>query len=246
MDPIILGTVFIISLFLGSFYNVVGLRTLSGEGMVTGRSHCVYCNHDLSFLDMIPFFSYIFLRGRCRYCKEKVSFIYPFGEILTGVSYTLIVNKYGFTVETLMNLAFITILIVSTVTDLKAQLVPNRFTVIGLIIVLAFRLIFNLEPVQFVISGVGAFAVLYAIFFLSGGKMGGADVKIYSLIGLSRGFVNSMLSLFFASCIALVVSLIAYFFGKDIKGLRIPFIPFITLGVLVTYYIDLNIILSLL
>lgn len=245
MEISLLAIIFIISLFLGSFYNVIGLRTLSKENMVTGRSHCVECGHDLNFLDMIPVFSYVFLGGKCRYCKVKISPIYPFGELLTAISYTLIINKFGFTIETLVQLIFITAMIVATVTDLKETIVPDRIIVVGLILVLILRLIFKLETMRYIIGGLASFGILYLIFILSGGKMGGADVKIYALIGLAIGFINAISSLFYASIVALVVSLIKYLGGEKIKGVEIPFIPFITIGVLMSYYIDIYAILNI-
>lgn len=245
MDLSLLIMVFIISLFLGSFYNVVGLRALNKENMITGRSHCVSCGHDLSFLDMLPLFSYIFLAGKCRYCGKKISSIYPFGELLTAVSYTLIINKFGFTLEAFIQLVFITVMIIGTVTDLKETIVPDSIIIIGLVLLILLRFIFKLNPLNYLISGLASFTVLYLIFIFSGGKMGGADVKIYSLVGLSIGFINAMSSLFYASIVALFVSLLKLLGGKKIKGVEIPFVPFITIGVLISYYIDIYVILNI-
>ena len=245
MDITVLGLVFFISLFLGSFYNVVGLRTLTGENMVSDRSECVFCKHELSFLDLFPVFSYLFLGGKCRYCKEKISFIYPFGELLTAIAYTLIISKFGFSLEGLIQLVFIIVMIISTITDLKEQIVPNQFIVIGIIGVLALRLIFKIDILSSLLGGLGAFGVLYLVYIISEGRMGGADVKIYGLIGLAIGFIDSMLSLFYASCVALVVSLIVHRASSDIGKVKIPFIPFITIGVLMTYYLDLEWLLNI-
>ena len=73
---------FIVGLFMGSFYTVVGSRLPKREDFVKKRSHCDNCGHNLSFLDMIPIISYIFLRGKCRYCHEKISPLSTYMELL--------------------------------------------------------------------------------------------------------------------------------------------------------------------
>lgn len=228
-----------IGLVLGSFYNVVALRALSGEKLAFPPSHCTSCNHQLGVLDLFPVLSYTFLGGKCRYCKTKISPIYPFGELLTATSYTLIVYQFGLTMEALIQIAFITFLIFSTVTDLKETLVPNRFIVIGLALVGILRVIHGQDLAMYLISAVVSFGVMFLILILSGGKMGGADVKLYSLIGLSIGWMDSMGSLFYASMIALVVQGIILILnkGKFDRSKEIPFVPFITLGVLCTYFL---------
>jgi len=87
--------VFILGLVFGSFFNVCIYRMPRGESIVFPPSHCTHCNNRLKFYDMIPVLSYIFLRGRCRYCKEKISIKYPIIELLTGFSFLLIYLRYG-------------------------------------------------------------------------------------------------------------------------------------------------------
>ena len=232
-------TVFIISLFLGSFYNVVGLRTLSGEKLSYPASHCTSCNHRLYPWDLIPLFSWLFLKGKCRYCKEKISPIYPFGELLTAISYTLIIYTYGFTLEALIQIVFITIMIFSTVTDLKEHIVPDRFVIIGLILVFILRVINGEFIIKYLLSGIVSFGLLFLILIISKDKLGGADVKIYALIGLAIGFSSSICSLFYASFIGVIFNIAAMLISKNKKLLEIPFIPYITLGVLLTYIVNI-------
>ena len=231
------GLVFVFGLILGSFYNVIALRTLSGESLAFPPSHCANCNHRLSLFDLFPVFSWVFLGGKCRYCKNKISPIYPIGELLTAVSYTFIVYKFGFTMGALIQIVFITVMIWSTMTDLKETMVPDRFVIIGLIAVLTLRIIDGDNLSYFLISSAASFGILLLILILSGGKMGGADVKLYALIGLSIGLQDSMASLFYASIIALIfqVPMLIKNKGKVDRTKEIPFVPFITLGVLCTY-----------
>lgn len=230
---------FLIGIIFGSFYNVVSLRTLSGESISYPPSHCVNCNHKLSFLDLFPVFSWLFLKGKCRYCKQPISPVYPFIELLTGASYALLVFKFGLTMETLIQIAFITTMIVSTVTDIKERIVPDRFIVIGIILVLGLRIIDGKMLFHYIISGIIAFTILFLILILSKGRMGGADVKLYALIGLSIGWMDSIGSLFYASMIALIYygSIALKNKGRLDGKQEIPFVPFITLGVLCTYFL---------
>lgn len=237
MPIIIYAGVFFISLFLGSFYNVVALRTLSGENLAYPASHCTTCNHTLGPLDLVPVFSWLFLRGRCRYCGAKISAVYPFGELLTATAYTLVIWKFGFTYEALIQIIFITVLLWSTITDLEAMVVPDKFTLFGMIAVGALRLLGPTPSLEYFIASAVSFGVLFLILLLSGGKMGGADVKLYALIGLSIGLSASVASLFYASIIGVVIILpITIKKGKSVK---VPFVPFITLGVLGTYIVNI-------
>lgn len=237
---IMYGTIFIIGLVLGSFYNVVALRTLSGENLAFPASHCTICEHQLHLLDLVPVFSWLFLRGKCRYCGDKISPIYPIGELLTAVSYTMIFHYFGFTMEALIQAVFITIMIWATMTDLKATMVPDRFVVIGLISVLSLRLISGGYIIPYLIAAAVSFSAMFLLLVLSGGKMGGADVKLYSLIGLSIGLQDAMGSLFYAAIIALLFQIPIIIANKGVdREKQIPFVPFITLGVLATYVLDI-------
>lgn len=237
---IILIGIFFIGLILGSFYNVVALRTLSGESLSFPASHCTVCNHKLNFLDLFPVLSWVFLRGKCRYCGDKISYVYPVGELLTASAYTLIAYQFGFTLEALIQIIFITFMVFATTTDLKETMVPDRFVIIGSVLVIALRIISGVNLYYYLISGIVSFGILFLIMLLSNGKMGGADVKLYGLIGLAIGIQNSIGSLFYASMIALLFHLpmLIKNKGKITKNKEIPFVPFITLGVLCTYFLD--------
>lgn len=237
MPLTVYAIVFFISLFLGSFYNVVALRSLTGESLAFPASHCTTCNHTLGPLDLFPVMSWLFLKGKCRYCGAPISPIYPFGEILTAISYTLIVWKYGFTFDTIIHLVFVTVLVVATVTDLKETIVPNKITFIGIALVGILRVVNGEHIIEYLLSGLVSFGILYAIMVLSGGKMGGADVKLYALIGLAVGFSASIASLFYASIVGLVINLPIMI--KKGESTKIPFVPFITVGVLLTYIVNL-------
>lgn len=232
-DIVILSLIFFISLFLGSFYNVVALRTLSGEKVTMPPSHCTTCNHRLSPLDLLPVFSWLFLKGKCRYCKTPISPVYPFGEILTAISYTLIIYINGFTWNALIQIILMTIMIIASVSDLKKMEVPDRFFIIGLLLVIPVRLFSGEEVLPYLIGGVGLFVLMYGLFNL--GVIGGADVKLYALIGVALGFTPALFSYLFANCVGAVVILPQLIFKKRKREQEIAFVPYMAIGILISY-----------
>ena len=238
----ILLVVFVFGLVFGSFFNVVAIRTMKKESLQFPPSHCVNCNHSLGALDLIPVFSWLFLKGKCRYCKEKISPIYPVVELFTAISYTIVVYKFGFTIETLINLVLITVLMVATSADLKEKWIPDRFVVVGLILVLILNAIEGDNFVYVLYSAVIAFGTLVILSILSGGQMGGADITLYALIGLSIGWQDSLASLFYAA-FAASIGYLVYILTLKIRKkkvpsrIEIPFVPFIAMGVLASYFL---------
>lgn len=249
IDIYMYGLIFLIGLIFGSFYNVIALRTLSGEKLSFPPSHCTSCNHRLGLLDLFPVFSYLFLGGKCRYCKTKISPIYPIGELLTAVSYTLIVSQLGLTFSALIQIVFITIMIIATVTDMKETIVPNGLIIVGMILVLSLRIIDNTNLIYYLASSAISFTLLFVVMLLSGRNienedgekekvygMGGADVKLYALIGLAIGLSDAIGSLFYAAIVALIFQIPIIIMNKGVdRSKEIPFVPFITMGVLCTY-----------
>lgn len=239
MEYLTLVWTFVIGLVLGSFYNVVVLRTLSEESIAFPPSHCTTCGHKLGIIDLVPIISWLGLRGKCRYCKSSISKMYPFGELLTAVSYTIIIWKCGLTVEAIPHILCITAMILSTQADIKEMMVPDIFIDAGAILVLASRLYLMTDIWYYILSGVGSYIVLYLVYVLSGEKLGLADVKIYGLIGLSIGVLGSVESLGYACTIASVILVPIFIIKKISRKTEIPFVPFITIGVLATYVVTL-------
>ena len=119
----IISIIFIVGLCIGSFLNVVILRALSEESIVFPASKCPKCQHKLKWWHNIPVLSYIFLRGKCAFCKEHISIQYPIIELLTGIVFTLIFLKYGFRIDTLFMWVISSMLIVLAGTDIREKVV---------------------------------------------------------------------------------------------------------------------------
>lgn len=119
----------LVGLCLGSFYNVVILRSLSNESIVFPPSKCPKCGNKLYFWHNIPVLSYILLRGKCYFCKEKISIQYPLIEITTMVLFVLVYLKFGISWTTLFMLFYVSGFLIMTVTDLKEQIVDCNIAI---------------------------------------------------------------------------------------------------------------------
>lgn len=135
MEPYltIMFFLFIMSLCIGSFLNVVILRAFSGESIVLPPSKCPKCHEKLKWYDNIPVLSFIILRGKCRYCKEPISPQYPLVEMTTAILFMIVMHKYGINPQSILLLIITALSIVISVTDIKEKVVfdPHVFTLIG-------------------------------------------------------------------------------------------------------------------
>lgn len=120
----------VFGLCFGSFYNVVIIRSLSGESIVFPASKCPKCNHKLYIWHNIPIFSYIFLRGKCYFCHEKISIQYPIVEFITMVLFGFSFWKFGISFDTLFVILWLSLLLIMTSTDLKEHLVDCNLAII--------------------------------------------------------------------------------------------------------------------
>src|SRR6056297_1519304 len=128
MQLILYLIIFSIGLVIGSFLNVVIYRLPKNNSIVFPSSHCPECNTQLNYYDLIPVFSYIFLKGKCRYCGEKISLQYPIVELLTGLLFLLDFLNYGLTSEFIIFILLMSSLIIVSFIDLKYQIIPNEIT----------------------------------------------------------------------------------------------------------------------
>ncbi|MEP6729258.1 MAG: prepilin peptidase [bacterium] len=128
---------FVVGLCVGSFLNVCIARWPRELSVIRPRSRCPSCGHQLAWFENIPLASWLVLRARCRCCDEPISIIYPLAELGVGILWALCVAHYGPTFTAVRLAVFLTILVGVAVTDLKHYLIPDGFTVSGLLITLA-------------------------------------------------------------------------------------------------------------
>lgn len=118
---------FIYGLIFGSFFNVVGLRVPKGSLFSQTRSYCDTCERTLTWKELIPVFSFVIQKGKCRKCHEKISPVYPFMELATGLLAAFAYYRFGFSAPLLLALLVISLVIPITVSDIAYRLIPNRY-----------------------------------------------------------------------------------------------------------------------
>ena len=241
-----------LGLEIGSFLNCVIYRLYKKESFVKGRSYCPSCKHTLSWQDLIPIFSFLLLRGRCRYCHKKISWQYPLVEFATGILFIL--TFYYFFPTTLVQyliiaclLSVIGFLVIIFVYDFKHFIILDKVIYPAIGAALLYRLfevcdlgfafasefgIWNFKQLIYaLVSAFFASSFFLAIFLISRGRwIGFGDVKLAVLMGLLLGFPNILIALFFAFFIGAIIGIgLIIFGGKKIKS-QVPFAPFLTAG----------------
>ena len=256
--PLALSIVFagVLGLLVGSFLNVVILRVparMAAEwhreardlleldadptplppGIVRVPSHCMHCQHPLSALDNIPVFSWLWLRGRCRYCQAKISAQYPLVELLSGVLCMLVVWKFGPTWVALAGLALTWILIALAGIDVRTQLLPDQLTLplLWLGLVLALLPVFVSAPSAIIGAAIGYLSLwsVYWGFKLLTGKegMGHGDFKLLAALGAWMGPVALLPIILLSSLIGALVGGALILWHRHDAQVPIPFGPFI-------------------
>ena len=223
---------------VGSFLNCVIYRLEKEESFLKGRSYCPRCKHKLGLLDLIPVLSFMWLRGRCRYCHEKISVQYPLVEIATGLLFLLTYKLQ----PTTYNFIIVPFMVAIFVYDLKHYIIPDK--VIYPAIAVALALTFNVEhAVEYALSAFGAAAFFLAIVLISRGKwMGVGDIKLAFLMGLILGYPNILVALFLAFLIGAIIGVGLMVFGKKTIKSEVPFGPFLVAGTFIALFFGKEII----
>lgn len=243
---------FIFGTCFGSFYNVVGYRVPRNMSIIKPNSHCTTCNHELNIIDLFPILSYLFLRGKCRYCKAKVGLFYPIFETITGLLFMVCYLKYGFSYKLIISLVFISMSLIIIISDYQTMLIPDSFLIVPSILIIIADLIF-LGPIKTITAIINGLIALIAMYLLKlcgdllfkRESMGGGDVKLMFVFGLVLGWPTAILSIFASSFIGLPVSLVMI--AKS-DSHEIPWGPFLTIAavLLLLSGIDMNLILTML
>jgi len=235
--------IFLLGLVVGSFLNCIIYRLETRENFLKGRSYCPHCKHILSWKDLIPIFSFLFLKGKCRYCQKKISLQYPLVEFFTGFLFLAIsLSKGLFSIESIFLWILASCLIIIFVFDLKHLLIPDSVIHFAIFMVLIYRWFriwnfgnWNLFEVQNLI-----FAVLPSLFFLAiiliskETWMGFGDFKLSILMGLLLGWPKILIAIFFAFFLGGIGGLLLVILKKKTMKSQIPFAPFLIFGTLLS------------
>lgn len=235
---------FIIGTIFGSFFNVLGTRIVKKESIIKPRSHCDKCGHVLSWYELIPIFSFIFLKGKCRNCKTQLSFLYLFSEFFCGILFAVSFYSFGFTPNLIISIVLSSLLIIVTVCDVSYMIIPDRFIIISGILILLTKLIFfgSNSFLMSLLYGVLSFSIMFLImkfgdYVFKKETLGGADVKLMFVVGACLEPFLSLLVIIIASMIALPISLVLLVKEKEHA---IPFGPFILIGTMIVFLTKLD------
>lgn len=228
---------FLFGITLGSFFNVVGLRVPKKMPFAYDRSFCPSCHKQLSWFELIPVFSFIFQRGKCRTCQQKISLIYPIIELLTGLLFVLCYLMIGIELELIIALLLISMLMIVFVSDITYMLIPNKVLLFFLPLFMMMRVIQPLDPWwSSITGGTVAFILIALIIIVSKGGMGAGDMKLFGLLGIVLGLGKVLLTFFLASLLGALIGMILLL-RKIIKRKQpIPFGPYIIVASIISYF----------
>ena len=232
MIEVIIGTtVFIFGIMIGSFLNVVIYRIPKGESIVFPSSKCQSCQTSLKWYHNIPIFSWVFLGGKCAFCKEKISAQYPIVEFLTGIIFVALYFKLGLVWYLPFVAASFAALLALVMIDFKYMAVPDNVNFAALIFALVQPEFLNGLMYAAIAAG-GLYLIgLLAALLARKQAMGGADVIVAGTMGALLGFPNFFVAIFLSAILAMIPALINRENG-------VPFVPFLALATFIVYLYD--------
>ena len=225
--------VFIFGAMIGSFLNVVIYRIPKGESIVFPSSKCQSCQTSLKWWHNIPIFSWLFLKGKCYFCKEKISAQYPIVEFLTGIIFVTLYIKLGLVWYLPFVAASFAALLALVMIDFKYMAVPDNVNFTALIFALVQPEFFN-GLIYAAIAAGGLYLIgLLSSLIAKKQAMGGADVIVAGTMGALLGFPNFFVAIFLSAILAMIPALINRENG-------VPFVPFLALATFIVYIYDIQ------
>lgn len=194
---------FVIGICIASFMNVVVYRVPNNLNFVKGRSFCPKCEHTLHAKDLVPLFSWLLLKGKCRYCGAPISKRYPLVELCGGLIALFVFHHYGFSWETLLVFSLGMILMVISLVDNDTMEIPNGFIIVCLIIACLSLICGTQLPWSSRIIGFFVVSVPMCLLnLIIPDSFGGGDIKLMAVCGLMLGWVNILLAMFIGVILA--------------------------------------------
>lgn len=241
-ETFVLGPyLFIIGLIFGSFVNAWVWRTSKDISIAKGRSMCPQCKHELAWYDLLPLVSYLTLKGKCRYCHKTISAQYPLVELATGVLFALLYcviqpNTSYQLVQFGLLLAISVLLAAALVYDAKYMELPEKYMLPAVVLGVASL---GLKGLQFgwpsltnQLIGLALVVLAYiALWYFSKGKwLGSGDIRIVAVMGLLLVPAQLIVGLFVAYLVGAIYAVYVLRRAKNKKGIRVPFGPFLIIG----------------
>ena len=242
MDILLIPIFALLGLAVGSFLNVCIDRLPQNKSIVFPPSHCEACRHKLAVKDLVPVFSYLRLRGRCRYCQATVPRRLFWVELATAVIFALLCWHYGLSPELGVMIFYACLFIIIFVIDLEQGLILNKVIYPTMVVALLLALYpwpwFNesmgMRVAYSALGGGIGFVIFLLIALISRGGMGWGDVKLAALIGLATGFPQVILAVIMGAILGGIVAVALMIAGKRKRREAIPFGPFLAVAAMVT------------
>lgn len=241
---LLLGTI------IGSFLNVVILRY--GKDSLDGRSHCMECDKQLKWYELIPVLSFVFLRGKCGGCGKKISFQYPLVEVGTGLIFLGIFLKIENVLEILFISLLFSLLVFIIVYDLYHKIVPDLFSYSFAALALLYNFLFFSYDYVTMISGPVLFVPFWLLWMISKGRwIGLGDGKLALgigwFLGLSGGISAVLLAFWIGAGVSVLLLVISRISQLSVWKKRltmkteVPFAPFLIIGFWLVFFFDVNV-----
>lgn len=231
MDLLLYIVIFLYGIIIGSFLNVCIYRIPKKESIVPG-SHCMSCNHKLHWYDLFPVFSFLLLKGRCRYCGSKLSVQYPVVEALNGILYVVVFMANGFNLQSIIYCLLTSALLVISFIDEKTLEIPPSLNVFIFVLGI-FMCVLDRAHIWDHIIGLFAVGVaLYLLYIFTGGAaIGGGDVKLMGAAGLVIGWKLIILAFFVGCIVGSVCHVIRMRVSKAERVLAMG--PYLSIGIFI-------------
>ena len=238
-----IGLFALLGLAVGSFLNLCIDRLPVGKSIISPPSCCDACQQRLKAWDLVPLFSFLWLRGRCRYCGAHIPIRLPVIELATGLLFASLCWHYDLGSQLVMALFYACLFLVILVIDLEHGLVLDIVVYPGIALALIFSFFWFKSDMAFwpeigalsaLLGGATGFGLMLIPYLISRGGMGGGDVKLAALIGLATGFPHVFVSLLLAFFTGGLVAIFLLLFGVKKRKQAIPFAPFLAAAAMVT------------
>lgn len=239
-----LGTIMTIfalvfGLILGSFLNVCIYRIPLKKSIITPPSSCPHCKEKIRFYDNVPVISYIWLLGKCRYCRHPIPFHYPIVELISGLISVALFLQYGLGYQYFLFLSFAASLVIISFIDLHHKIIPDVISLSGIFVGLAMSFFLDhiswMDSLIGIIAGGGSLFLVAIVFEKLTGKegMGGGDVKLLAMIGAWMGWRALPFIILISSLTGTIIGGGSLLLARQGLRARIPFGPFLALGALI-------------
>ena len=229
---------FVLGCIWGSFSNVCIYRLPNDQSVVKGRSFCTSCKEQIKWYDNIPFLSFIFLKGKCRKCGNKISSQYFLVEFISAISFIIVYHLYGISITTLLLIILSIFFIIIFFIDLKHFIIPNELTFPLMLIGFVKSFEPNLNQTIFpnyinsLIGGVFGYLIIWLIIFFykkvrNKEGMGLGDAKLMAVVGFWFGWTSIPFTIFISSFVALFFAIPSLIKKNKNMTTQIPFGPYI-------------------